>query len=116
MTPDDMGDRRSRPRERGSLSSFFRSRWRGDVPLGRLFWQDILIYGTTINIVAALFASFLFVQDAPTAVAAIIYFAPLPYNIFLFAALWKSAAAAAEPSASAARIAGLLWVVVMTII
>jgi hypothetical protein len=96
--------------------SFFRSRWRGSVPLRHLLLHDMLIYGTTINVVAALLGLLLFASDAPTALATIVYLAPLPYNVFLFAALWKSAADAAEPWASIARIVGLLWLVAAALI
>jgi hypothetical protein len=76
----------------------------------------MLIYGTTINVVAALLGMLLFAGNAPTALAAAVYFAPLPYNLFLFAAVWRSAAHAAEPWASTARIAGILWLIATTII
>jgi hypothetical protein len=116
MTFHDTPEPRGRAPNRRFPVPFFESRWRGSVPLGHLFWQDMLVYGTAINVVSALLASVLFAQDAPTTLAATIYFAPLPYNVFLFAALWKSAADADEPWASAARVAGLLWVIVATII
>ena len=105
-----------RAADRGFPIAFFQSRWRGSVPLGRLLWQDMLVYGSTINVAAALLALLLFVWDAPMALAATVHFAPLPYNLFLFAAVWKSAAAAEEPWASTARIAGLLWLIAATII
>ena len=80
------------------------------MPLGQLLWQDMVLYGTAINIAAAIVALLLFAQDAPTALGVAVYFAPLPYNLFLFAAVWRSAAAADEPWATGARIVGLLWV------
>ena len=107
--PDGAADRRF-------PLSFFLSRWRGSVPLGQLFWKDMLIYGTTINVAAALLGLLLFAWDAPTALAATVYFAPLPYNVFLFAALWKSSAVADETWALLTRIAGLLWLMAVTVI
>ena len=96
--------------------AFFAARWRGEVPLGQLFWQDMLIFGTGINIATAIVAALLFVRDAPTAIAALIYFAPVPYNFFLVAAVWRKAADAREPVASAARLGALLWIVVAMLI
>ena len=110
VEPADSGSARHSP------ASFFRSRWRGHVPLGRLFWQDMLIYGTAINALAALVALLLFAWDAPTALGVVVYFAPLPYNLFLFAAVWKAAAMAKEPWSSAARISALLWLIVATMV
>ena len=97
-------------------ASFFHSRWRGSVPLGLLLWRDMLLYGTTINVAAAFFGLVLFASNAPTALAATVYFAPVPFNVFLFVALWKTAAGAEEPLASTARIVGLLWLIAATII
>lgn len=100
------------PPAKRQRASFFTSRWRGDVPLRQLLWQDAVIYGTAINIATTLVAMLLFARDAPTALAVFIWFSPVPYNIFLFAAIWKTAGSAAEPWASAARITGLLWLLV----
>ena len=116
MSRSDGVEPADRENARRLPGSFFRSRWHGDVPLGRLFWQDMLIYGTAINAMAALMALLLFAWDTPTALGVAVYFAPLPYNLFLFAALWKSAAAAREPWASAARITGLLWLIVAILV
>ena len=97
---------------RGFPASFFLPRWRGEVPLGQLLWQDAVIYGTAINIATTLVALLLFARDAPIAVATLVWFSPVPYNIFLFIAIWKTASAAAEPWATGARIAGLIWLLV----
>jgi hypothetical protein len=97
-------------------ASFFAPRWRGETPLGLLFWQDMWIYGTLINIVTAVIAMLMFSRDAPAALAWLVYMAPVPYNLFLCAALWKSSAVAREPMASAARALGFVWFVVMMII
>jgi hypothetical protein len=115
-----MSDHTLRPQkgaaERRFPASFFLSRWHGLVPPGQLLWKDMLIYGTTINVATALLGLLLFASDAPTALAATVYFAPLPYNLFLFAALWKSAAVAEEPWALLTRVAALLWLVAVTVI
>jgi hypothetical protein len=98
------------------VTAFFRSRWRGEAPLARVFWTDTIVRGTMINIAAALLGLFLFTWDAPTALAASVYFAPLPYNVFLLVALFRAAAAEGGPWASAARAAGAAWFVLVTLI
>lgn len=96
--------------------SFVHSRWSGRIPLSRLLWTDMLLHGTTVNIVAALAGLLLLAQEAPTALGASVYFAPLPYNLFLLAALWRAAARAEEPFASAARVVGIAWFAVMLVL
>ena len=86
------------------------------MPLGRLLWQDMLVYGSTINVAATLLSLLLLAWGAPTALAVTVHFAPLPYNLFLFAAVWKSAAGAEEPWVSIARIVALLWLIASIII
>ena len=68
---------------------FFTRRWRGEVPLARLFWRDMLVAGSLLNLVASFGALMLAAKGAPGAVAAALHFGPLPYNLFLCLALWR---------------------------
>jgi hypothetical protein len=96
--------------------SFFGARWHGRVPVGHLLWPDTLLYGTAINVSAAVVALLLFANDAPTLVTTAVDFAPLPYNLFLVAAVWKTTATTKEPWATGARIVALLWAAAVMII
>lgn len=98
------------------LKSFLLARWRGEVPLGVAFWWDMWCVGTTINIAAALAGMVLLAADAPTAIAAFIFFAPLPYNLLLLLSVWRSAEKAAGPGSVAARLAAAAWVILATVI
>ncbi|MDP3584518.1 MAG: hypothetical protein Q8R61_05295 [Thiobacillus sp.] len=73
-----------------AFGNFFARRWQGQVPLAALLWRDMLGVGTLINIVATVLALAVMVQGAHPAVAVALHFAPLPYNVFLFAAVWRS--------------------------
>lgn len=68
---------------------FFTRRWQGQVPLARLFWWDMLVVGSLVNLGTSLMALALMALGAPLGVAVAVHFAPLPYNFFLFAALWQ---------------------------
>lgn len=68
---------------------FFTRRWQGQVPLARLFWRDMLVVGSLVNLGASLLALVLMALGAPLGVAVAVHFVPLPYNFFLFAALWQ---------------------------
>lgn len=94
---------------------FFASRWHGDVSLGHLFWADMLIYGTGVNVAAAL-AAFILMSFDLVVVGVIVYFSPLPFNFFLFGAVWRASAAAEAPWRLAIRLTAIVWVVLMTLI
>ena len=64
-------------------------RWNGQVPWQVLLWRDMLGVGTVVNLGATLLALAAAIQGAPTGIVALLHFAPLPYNFFLFAALWR---------------------------
>ena len=93
------------------MRRFVRSRWRGDVPLALLFWRDMLLCGSALNLVAALAAFLLLAAGVPTALAALVFFSPLPVNVFLAGAVWRTAAGLREPWLSITRLSALLWFV-----
>lgn len=101
-------------RQRGFID-FLASRWRGDVPFERLFWVDMLVVGTLVNLAAAALSLILFRLDAPAAAAIAVFFSPLPYNLFLFAAAWR-AAERARSSWALARLGAIAWLVFATLI
>ncbi len=43
-------------RSAGSEGGFFRTRWRGEVPLDRLFWRDMLLVGTVLSVASSALA------------------------------------------------------------
>lgn len=94
---------------------FLASRWRGETPFDRLFWFDMLVVGTLVNLAAAALSVMLLALDAPAAVAITVFFSPLPYNLFLFAAVWR--AAEQSPSGwAAARLGAVAWLAFATLI
>jgi hypothetical protein len=73
-----------------SRRGFFGARWHGEVPMGTLLWRDLFGVGTLLNVAASVAALILAAQGVPTAVAAALHFAPVPYNAFLLAAVQRS--------------------------
>ena len=96
-------------------AGFFTSRWRGEVPFTRLFVTDMLVVGTLINIAATAAAVLLLGAEIPDWLAVTVHFLPLPYNIFLFLAVWRTSELRAVPFAWAAQIAAALWLIVVTV-
>ena len=92
-------------------SGWLARRWRGEVSPQRLLWLDMLTAGTLFNLVFSLVALAVLSQRGPPALAVVLHFAPLPYNAFLLAALWRS------PQRTAGwLLAGSLWFGVMVIV
>jgi hypothetical protein len=96
--------------------AFFLRRWRRAVPMGLLFWRDMIVVGSMLNVAAALAGLMALGFKAELPVALAIFHAPLPYNIFLVAAVWRTADGADAGRASAARLGAVAWLVMMTII
>lgn len=93
------------------MQDFLRSRWRGQVPAQRLLWRDMLAIGTVLNLAASFVALMSAAQGAPTWVAVLLHFTPLPWNLFLLLSLLRTPQVATWQLALAG-----LWVAVMTIV
>jgi hypothetical protein len=87
--------------------------WAGQVPLGQAFWTFAMLGGTALNAAATLLAMALLAMDAPGVLAALIFALPIPYNLLMVVAVWRSAAAYAGPRlwADVARLAIVAWTV-----
>ena len=87
--------------------------WAGNVPLTRVFWQYAMIGGTALNGVATLLAMALLAADAPALLALAAFALPIPYNLFVLVAVWRSASAYQGPRllADLARITSVIWAV-----
>lgn len=86
-------------------------RWWGEVPLQTLLWRDLLLVGTLVNLLltALGLAAFAITEQVGWAVA--LHFAPLPWNLFLVACVWRS------PQASATtRPIAVAWLIAMLVI
>lgn len=86
-------------------------RWRGQLPLPRLLWREMLGWGTAINLGFSLLALALLAAGAPAAVAVGVHFAPLPWNLFLVAAVWRHA-----QSQGFSRAVSAAWLLVMLVV
>lgn len=98
------------------LTGFFLSRWRGEAPLAITFWRDMLCIGTALNIPAGLLGIALHVANAPVAIAMSVLFALLPWNVFLFLAVWRSSELVKPFTAYMARSLAALWLGAVMII
>lgn len=86
-------------------------RWRGEVPLARMFWRDMIGVGSLLNLAASIGALILLAHGAPAGVAAALHFAPLPLNAFLFAAVWRNGR-----RSPLTRTAALAWLLIASLV
>lgn len=101
----------TRPSSKTTADGFFARRWRGEVPLRTVFWRDMLGVGTAANVLATFVALLAASQGLPHGAAAVIHFAPLPYNVLLFVAIGRAA-----PRSRIAATVALAWLGLMTIV
>jgi hypothetical protein len=90
--------------------------WRGEIPLGRVFWSDMLIIGTVVNIAAMIAALLLFVSGAPIAFGVVVHFAPVPYNLLLLLGVWHAAQREASEWSFAAQAIAVIWFIAMLVV
>jgi hypothetical protein len=96
--------------------AFFARRWRRQVPLGLLFWRDMIVVGSALNLAFAFAGLMALGFKADPVVAIAVFHAPLPYNFFLLGAVWRTADLVDAVKASSVRFGALAWLIAATII
>lgn len=91
--------------------------WCGDVPLRRVFWEYAVLYGTLLNLVTTLISLVVLQAEGLEVVAVAIFLLPMPYNVFMVIAVWRSASRYEGPEkwAQIARIAAIVWAVLASL-
>jgi hypothetical protein len=89
----DAADLDRRAAERPAPAAGLRRLWGGEVPLARAFWYYAMMGGTALNAMTTLLAMALLAMDAPAALAVIVFALPIPYNLLVLVAVWRSAGA-----------------------
>ncbi|MCC6947066.1 MAG: hypothetical protein IT539_04790 [Bradyrhizobiaceae bacterium] len=91
--------------------------WNGRVPLSRVFWEYAVIFGSIANLIIA-FASLFALSQRWSAVGVVLFVLPIPYNLLMIVAVWRSAARYEGPQiwATLARALIIVWAVVASLI
>ena len=97
------------------MTDFFRTRWRGETPLDRLFWRDMLLVGTGISIASSVVALILLGLKMPLGLVLAVHFAPVPYNIFLTIAVWRTAEKSGA-KAALMLLGSALWLIATVVV
>lgn len=92
------------------MHRFLSARWQGRVDASRLFWKDILVVGTVVNLCATFVALIGAAQDA-AGLAVLLHFTPLPYNGFLVLSMLRTTG-----RTPAQMVGSGIWIAAMTVI
>ncbi len=92
--------------------------WRGEVPLGRAFWGFMIGGGLLLNAATTLAALSQLGEGRSILPFLAIYALPLPFNIFMMIAVWRSAARYQGPRqfADLARLGAAAWTVLASVL
>ena len=93
------------------MTEFFRARWRGQAPLDRLFWRDMLLVGTALSLASSALALILLGLKLPLWLVLAVHFLPVPYNIFLTIAIWRTAEKSGGFKAQLMMLGSVLWLI-----
>jgi hypothetical protein len=88
--------------------------WHGEVALTRAFWECGMLYGSLANLAATIVAFAVLAVGWPPVLALTIFFLPVPYNVLIVVAVWRSASRhdGSRLWANLARLAVVVWAVV----
>lgn len=95
-------------------AGFLGARWRGEIPLSRLFWRDMVLVASAINLATTIAALAVLGMKAPAWAAFAVHFAALPYNLFLFLAVWRTAEKVTPATAWIAQLGAAAWLILAT--
>lgn len=93
------------------LSRFFSHRWQGRVAWTTLFWRDMLLVGTLLSGAGTVVALVLLSQGFATGQVLAVHLLPLPYGLFVVAALWRT-----PRSPATARALSLGWLALTVLV
>ena len=98
------------------LLRYVRDRSRDRVPIKVLLWRDMFVCGTVLNL-GFLGLAILIVQlGYPDWLAVLVFFLPMPFNIFIWAAVWRAADQIPVIAAWIARATGTGWLAMMVVV
>lgn len=85
--------------------------WAGRIPLADAFWTYAVFWGFLINVSTSLGTLALVVAEVPGWLAVVAHLLPLPWNLLVLVAVWRSATdpAVPRPLALAVRVITCVW-------
>jgi hypothetical protein len=90
--------------------------WRAEVPLRQVFWRDTIVVGSFLNVAAIGLAFLVAALGLPTGVGIAIYLSPIPYSVFLVAAVWRRSDIEKSEWTMLARVGAVVWFMLALIV
>jgi hypothetical protein len=92
--------------------------WRGEMPLGQVFWTFTMGFGTVLNLLTTALSLAAMAGGVPAPAAVAIHLMPIPYNFIALIGVWRSADDFDGPPviATAARVIATLWFAIMVVV
>ena len=89
--------------------------WTGEVPLPEAFWWYGIAWALAVNVTTSVLFFALYTKDASPLLLVPAYILPLPVNLFILVAVWRSAGRYDGPAkwATWARLGTLAWVMLL---
>jgi len=100
----------------GGLSAFFSRRWNGEVPLAQLFWWDMFVVGSLINVVTTVVALVILAAKMNALLAVAVHLVPLPYNLFLYGSVLRTADLTEAPNANTMKMGATIWIILASLL
>jgi phosphoketolase len=99
------------------MAGFVKRLWAGDLPLRQAIWEYAVFYGLLINVLTDVLFYALLINDANAALVVLAFVLPIPYNILVIVAVWRSAEhyQGPERSRDLARLGIVIWMVFLTL-
>jgi len=98
------------------VSAFFARRWNGEVPIGQLFWWDMVVVASLINAATTVAALLILAAKMPALLAVAVHLIPLPYNLFLFGSVLRTADLTAAPNANTMKMGATIWIILASLL
>lgn len=86
------------------------------MPLDRLFWRDMLLVGTAISLASSVLALVLLGLKLPLWLVLTVHFLPVPYNIFLTIAVWRTAEKAGGFQGQLMMLGSAFWLIATAVV
>jgi hypothetical protein len=92
--------------------------WRGEIGMARVFWEYAIAFGTLANLITTGLAFATYLTTGSALLAVIVFLLPLPYNVLIVVAVWRSANRyRGRPVwATLARIGVVAWAMIATLV
>ena len=93
------------------------SLWAGDLPLRQAFWDYAVFWGVLLNLVTHGMFFALLLNDANSMLVALAFALPIPYNLLVIVAVWRSAGRYSGPKkwADLARLGTVVCMIGLTL-